>query len=67
MMNQIELISYYSDQLQKVLESHGAESDYFTVAFFNLQGAKMGIPLEELFDWANAEQQRLHQIALDKH
>lgn len=66
MKTQIELISYYAELLKKVLASHGAESEHFTVAFFTLQGAKMGLTPEELFDWANAEAQRLHQITLDK-
>lgn len=66
MKTQKELISYYVEQLKKVLASHGAESEYFTVAFFTLQGAKMGLPMDELFDWANAEAQRLHQVTLDK-
>tara|TARA_B110000467_G_C17877859_1_gene243234 strand:- start:322 stop:522 length:201 start_codon:yes stop_codon:yes gene_type:complete len=65
-MNQIELISYYTEQLKKVLVSNGADSEYFTVAFYHLQGAKMGLPLEELFNWASDEAKRLYQIRLDK-
>ncbi len=66
MMSQIELINYYSEDLKKTLASHGAVSEYFTVAFYKLQAAKMGLPLEELSNWSNDETKRLHQIALDK-
>lgn len=66
MKTQIELIEYYSAQLKKVLISHGPESEHFVVVFYQLQGAKMGIPLNEMFDWANTEAERLKVIALDK-
>ena len=64
-MNQIQLIEYCSNQLTKVICSHGPESEYVTVAFFKLQAAKMGIPVSEMFIWANAESERLKKLALD--
>ena len=66
MKNQIELISYYTEQLKKVIESHGGDSDYSTHAFFTLQAAKLGLPIEGLNAWATTEMERLHQIALDR-
>lgn len=63
--NQIELIEHYTKEFNKVVESHGLTSDYATNAFFVLQGAKMGKPLDKLFTWANSECERLHQITLD--
>jgi hypothetical protein len=62
-MNQKEKIEYYKNQLTKVIQSHGAESDYTTNAFFKLKAAQMGI--ENLHEWATEEGERLHQIALD--
>lgn len=64
-MTQIEIIKYQSDQLVKCIESHGADSDYTAVAFYQLQAAKMGKPTTELYKWAEAEFERLKKITLE--
>lgn len=66
MKTQEEQIAYHKQQLEKILKSHGAESEAFTAAFFRLQAAMMGMPIESMFDWANAETERLHKIALEQ-
>ncbi|MFS1428774.1 hypothetical protein LMH73_016925 [Vibrio splendidus] len=66
MTTQIERIAYYSKQLSKVIESHGADSDYTTHAFFTLQAAKMGMEVGEGSEWAQKEQERLHKLTLDR-
>ncbi len=65
-MTHIEKIAYHKQQLAKALESHGAESEHFVCAFYQLQGAKMGMPESKLFKWALAETERLSQISLDQ-
>lgn len=64
MQTQIELIEYYSQQLKKVLVSHGAESEHFSMAFYKLQGAKLGLSVQALCAWADKETTRLHKKAL---
>jgi hypothetical protein len=63
-MTQIEKIEYQTKQLQKVIASHGADSNYTTNAFFVLQAMKMNIA--DPYKWALNEMERLHQIALDQ-
>ncbi|MGD1524272.1 hypothetical protein [Vibrio owensii] len=65
MSTQIERIQYQASQLKKVIDSHGAESNYTTFAFFSLQAAKMGMDYGEIDEWAKKECERLHQLELD--
>ena len=64
-MNQIETINYLSQNLSKVIASHGADSDYSSQAFYQLQAAKMGLTGSAIYEWANSEMERLKQISLD--
>jgi len=63
-MARIELIAYYTKNLNKVIASHGVASDYTTHAFFQLQGAIIGV--KNIHDFARSESDRLHQIALNQ-
>jgi hypothetical protein len=63
-MTLIEKIEYQTKQLQKVILSHGVDSDYTANAFFVLQAMKMDIA--DPYKWALDEMERLHQIALDQ-
>lgn len=65
MSTQIERIAYHANELKKVLEAHGAESQYTNHAFFSLQAAKMGMDEGEINEWAHKECERLHQLTLD--
>ncbi|ENI4487328.1 hypothetical protein ABXZ88_003200 [Vibrio fluvialis] len=62
---QKDLIEHFETQFKKTVESHGLTSEYATNAFFNLQAAKMGKPLKEIYQWSLAETDRLHKITLD--
>lgn len=62
---QIELIEYYTGQFTKVLNDHGAESDYTSYAFYQLQGAKMGMSINDICCFARAEIERLKELCLD--
>lgn len=66
MSRQTQNIQHFSAQLTKVIASHGADSDYTAQAFFNLQAARMGIPLDEAFKWAESEMARLKAITLNR-
>jgi hypothetical protein len=59
-----ERIAHFTDNLQKVLASHGAASEHFVYAFFTLQGEIANVPQYALFDWAKAETERLHKLAV---
>jgi hypothetical protein len=63
-MTPIEIIDHQTEQLKKVLISHGAQSDHFVVAFFQLQAAKMGH--SEPYKWALSEAERQHKITLEQ-
>lgn len=65
MKTQIELIEIYTKNFTKCVESHGADSDYTLLAFFQLRAAKIGIPFNEMFDWAQKEFDRQHQLAIE--
>lgn len=65
-MNQIERIEYYKKQFIKVVEAHGADSEYATSAFFDLQAAKMNMPLNDSFKWVEKECERLREITLEQ-
>lgn len=59
-----ERIAHFTDNLHKVLASHGADSEHFVYAFFTLQGEIASIPQASLFDWAKSETERLHTLAV---
>ncbi|MCP4526795.1 MAG: hypothetical protein GY833_12935 [Aestuariibacter sp.] len=63
--SQQKLIDHYTKNLEKVLKSHGATSDYFTNAFFMLQGVNMGLSVGEAARWTTDELERLHDIKID--
>lgn len=65
-MTAIDLIAHLAKNLTKVMADHGPESEATTVAFFQLQGAKMCMEPAELYPWALAETERLKQITLDR-
>ena len=65
MKSQIELISYYTKNLEKVSQSHGFGSDYTTYAFFLLQAVKMNIEHSKIFDWAKSKCDSLHEETLE--
>ena len=65
MKTQIELIAYYTKNLQKVSESHGFDSDYTNYAFYLLQAVKINVPFNEIFDWATNKCESLHSEALE--
>lgn len=65
-MTQIELIAHHSQNLVKVISSHGADSEYTTHAFFSLQAAKMGMGVAEINEWATKKCEELHQETLDR-
>ncbi len=65
-MTHKENIEYHKNQFNKVVSSHGADSEYAVNAFFVLQGAKMGMPVSDLFKWAISETEKLHQTTLDQ-
>lgn len=65
MKTQIELIAHYSKEFTKVVTTHGAESDYATMAFFKLQAAKMSKSVEEIGEWSTQEFDRLKEITLE--
>lgn len=64
MKTQKERIAYHTAQLNKVLSSHGADSEHFVHAFFTLRGEIAGIPVNSLFTWANEQRERLHAVAV---
>lgn len=64
-MNHIERIAHFSKNVTKVIASHGVESGYATYAFYQLQAAKMGMPLEKINAWAEEEMARLKAITLE--
>ena len=51
-MTQIDLIQYYSRNLEKVSSAHGFDSDYTNYAFYLLQAVKMNMDIKNIFDWA---------------
>jgi hypothetical protein len=63
-MNQIQLIKHFSKNISKVLASHGAETEYFSMAFFQLQAAKNGLDIKEITPWAQTELDRQKKITL---
>lgn len=65
-MTKIEQINHFTNQFNKVVGSHGVDSEHAVNAFFVLQAAKMGMPTTKIFKWANAETERLHEIALQQ-
>ena len=62
---QQKLIDHYTKNLEKVLKSHGATSEYFINAFFMLQGVNMGLSVGEAARWTTSELERLHDIKID--
>ena len=65
MKTQKELISYYTKNLEKVIQFHGLGSDSTTYAFFLLQAVKMNIELSKIFDWAKSKCDSLHEETLE--
>lgn len=65
-MTHIDRIKYYTKQFHKVLGSYGADSPATSNAFFLVQAAKMGMDETTMFDWAESECDRLHNIELDQ-
>lgn len=63
--DQKKLIDHYTKNLEKVLKSQGATSDYFINAFFMLQGVTMGLSVGEAARWTTEELERLHDIKVD--
>lgn len=63
-MNQNETIEHLSSNLNKVIASHGADSDHTAMAFYQLQAARIGLSGRALYDWAEAEMARAKDIAL---
>jgi hypothetical protein len=63
--SQVELISFFVDELKKVSQSHDLASDYVSNSFFKLQAAKIGMPTKEIFKWSNEEISRLHEKTLN--
>jgi len=54
-MNNNELIAHYAEQVSKVIASHGADSDYFTMASLNLEAARMCMSVKEIHAWSEKE------------
>ena len=48
-----DLINYYTKNAQKVAQSHGFDSEYTLFAIMCLQGAKMGMDVEGLLNYAH--------------
>lgn len=63
-MNNIDLIEYYKKQAEKVISSHGIDSDYAMNAMFTLQAALAGS--KEPFKIASKETERLKKIRIDE-
>lgn len=63
-MNNNELIAHYAEQVSKVIASHGADSDYFTMASLNLEAARMCMSVKEIHAWSEKEFARLRAIRL---
>jgi hypothetical protein len=61
---QIELIAYYTKELEKTIKSHGLGSDFFYNSTFLLKGVQMGIPLKDLFKWVSKKMEDLHTETL---
>ena len=59
---QIELIEYYTNQLEKVIKSHGLGSGHFYNSTFLLKGVQMGIQLKDLSKWVEKKMSDLHEI-----
>lgn len=55
MKTQKELIKRYTKRLQKVIDTHGIESDYTEDAFFLLKGVQNGINEKYLFTWKDQQ------------
>ena len=66
MKTQKELISYYEKQAKKIVESYGFGSDAAMSAMFKLAAITNGMPHSEIFDYANNEIDRLHDMALQQ-
>jgi hypothetical protein len=65
MKTQNELIAYYTKNLNKVIASHGVDSDFTNYAFFLLQAVKINVPFEKIFEWAKNKCEALHLEALE--
>lgn len=65
MKTQKELIEYYKKQFDKVVKSHGADSDHAIHAFMLLRGAKIGHNTKTIFKYANKETERLIKQAIN--
>lgn len=63
-MNQAQIIEYHESNLLKCINSHKAVSDYTTYAFFQFHGARNGMSVKELNEYARAESDNLHEQAL---
>ena len=65
MKTQIELIEYYSKQLEKVTSSHGFNSEYFSHAYYMLRGIEHGLSISEAAKYASKKVEQEHKEALD--
>lgn len=66
MKTQKELISYYTTQAKKITDSYGFGSDASMSAMFKLVAVTNGMPETEIFDYANNEIAKIHDMALDQ-
>lgn len=65
-----DMIAVYKKQFEKVIASHGAESEHTVRAFFHLRAALAGIPIKDMFKWSETEHKKLTKMekaAFDKY
>jgi hypothetical protein len=65
MKTQIERIEYFINNFHKVVSSHGADSDYAIIAFFQMRAAINGKSEKEIFAWADAEFERQKKLTTE--
>ncbi|MEI8659407.1 hypothetical protein [Vibrio sp. Hal054] len=59
-------IDHFERNLSKCIEHHGLISDYTTLAFYELQAAKMGMELQESYEWGKKEMERVKELTLSR-